>query len=219
MVSFEMFSMDTLEEYVINGSLTVCLYYAPTDHLYVHELKKHLTFLEKQGLLTFWQDEDIYPGTDFRQERLSHLNSADVVFIFVSPDFLASDLCFAPEMQQIMQRHASGDLCVIPILLRPVHWQGAPFSHLQPLPKNGVPISSEYWPHLDEALFAVTQEIVTVLQKLLGDQFQVKRSTEDPAMQPKEKPLSQKQFHAIFNQQGQSVHGNQYNASGDINLR
>ena len=201
------------------NSIAAYLYYASADHIYVYELKKHLAFLEKQGLLTIWQDGDIAPGADFREERLSRLSNADVILIFVSPDFLGSDSCFGTEMQRIMQRHASGNACVIPILLRPVHWQGAPFSHIQPLPKNGVPVSSERWSHLDKALFAVTWEIVTVLQKLLGDQFELKQHAEDPVLQPGETPQAQKTFQTVVHQQGQFVNGNQYITGGDMNFR
>jgi hypothetical protein len=202
---------------MVGKPITVYCYYAPADHMYVHELKKHLAFLEKRGLLTLWQDGDIYLGADIRKERLSLLNHADVILIFVSPDFLDSDSCFGTEMRQIMQRHALGEAYVIPILLRPVHWQGAPFSHIEPLPKNGVPVSSERWFHLDEALFGVTQGIVTVLQELLGDQF--KQQAEGPEMQPRETLQAQKNFQTVFDQRGQIVNGGQYNASGDMNLR
>src|SRR5436853_4552541 len=100
-----MISMYASRNHMGEKSIAVYLDYAPADHMYVHELKKHLAFLEKQELLTLWQDGDIYPGADFRKERLARLYNADVILIFVSPDFLESDSCFSAEMQQVMQRH------------------------------------------------------------------------------------------------------------------
>jgi hypothetical protein len=63
-----------------------------------------------------------------------------------------------------MTRHQAGDACVIPVLLRPVDWQGAPFSQLAPLPNNGKPITS--WDNPDEAFHAVVEGIKTAIAKL-----------------------------------------------------
>lgn len=195
---------------------TIYCCYASADQPYVYELKKHLAFLENQSLLAIWQNTDIQPGTDLKKERSLRLHSADIVLIFVSPDFLASNVYSDTEMQAIIQQHALGNTHVIPILTRPVHWQGTLFSHLQALPTNGVPISS--WSHLDEALFDVTQDILTALQKLLGDHF-IQQHTRGTKGQPEEPlPAYKQKSSTIFNQWGHTVHGGQNNAGGDINF-
>ncbi len=65
-----------------------------------------------------------------------------------------------------MERHESKDACVIPIILRPVYWQKAPFGKLQALPTDGKPIKSSSWHNLDEAFFRVAEGIREVVDKL-----------------------------------------------------
>src|SRR5260370_20306972 len=81
-------------------------------------------------------------------------------------------------MKRAMTRHEQGEAHVIPILLRPVHWQGAPFAKLQLLPDEARYIVSPSWHSLDEAFFAVAdviRERVISLHiqqtKLLGDKY------------------------------------------------
>jgi len=56
-----------------------------------------------------------------------------------------------------MERHQAGAARVIPILLRPVDWQGALFSQLPVLPKNQQPVTS--WDNRDEAFQAIAEGI------------------------------------------------------------
>ena len=74
-----------------------------------------------------------------------HLNSAAVILLLVSADFLASDYCYDVEMKRALEWHDAGDGRVVPVILRPVDWRGAPFAKLQALPKDGKPVTS--WPN------------------------------------------------------------------------
>ena len=47
-----------------------------------------------------------------------HLNSAAVILLLVSPDFVASDYCYDLEMTRALERHDAGDARVIPVILR-----------------------------------------------------------------------------------------------------
>jgi hypothetical protein len=53
---------------------------------------------------------------------------------------------------------------VIPVILRAVDWQSAPFGKLQALPVDGKPITS--WSNRDEAFKQVAQGIRVVVEKL-----------------------------------------------------
>lgn len=82
----------------------------------------------------------------------------------MSADFLASDYCYDVEMQRALQRHEAGDARVIPVILRPVRWQGAPFEKLQALPPDGKAITT--WPNMDEAFVQVIRGIEVVARAL-----------------------------------------------------
>src|SRR6266702_3987265 len=73
------------------------------------------------------------------------LNTSQVILLLISPDFMDSEYCYGVEMKHAMGRHERGEACVIPIILRPVYWQGAPFGKLQALPTDARYITSPNW--------------------------------------------------------------------------
>jgi WD40 repeat protein len=67
-------------------------------------------------------------------------------------------------MERAIERHNQGDAYVIPILLRPVHWdRAAPFAKLQIVPTNAIPVTT--WANHDTAFRDVTGHIARVLSK------------------------------------------------------
>jgi WD40 repeat protein len=80
-----------------------------------------------------------------------------------------SDYCYGIEMQRALERHRCGEARVIPVIVRPVYWQGEPLGKLQALPTDGKPVMSALWQSIDEAFFDVTQGLRTVVA-LLGTQ-------------------------------------------------
>ncbi len=93
------------------------------------------------------------------------LNSAHIILLLVSPDFIDSDYCYGTEMKQAMERHERGEACVIPVILRQVYWQDMPFGKLQALPTDAKPVMSRHWFDQDEALNDVAQGIRNAIQK------------------------------------------------------
>src|SRR5438876_5224575 len=138
--------------------------YAHEDASWLNELEKHLSLLRRQGLITAWHDRHILPGADWAQAIDKHLERASVILLLISADFLASDYCYGLEMQRALQRHQANEARVIPILLRPVDWKGAPFAHLQALPTDANPIMS--WSNQDEAFTDVAAGIRRVIEDL-----------------------------------------------------
>ncbi len=125
-----------------------------------------------------WYDREISAGTEWEHQIDTHLDTAQIILLLVSPDFMDSDYCYGREMKRAMERHESGEARIIPILLRPVYYEGAPFEKFQMLPTNGKPITS--WPHHDEAF----EEIAKGISKA------VKELTSAPAHVPKHDLLS-----------------------------
>ena len=96
----------------------------------------------------------------------AHLNSAQIVLLLVSADFLASDYCYDVEMQRAMEWHESREARVILVILRPVDWQEAPFGRLQALPTDGKPVAT--WPNQDAVFVNVVAGICGAIQELTG---------------------------------------------------
>jgi hypothetical protein len=123
-----------------------------------------LSSLRRQGDISEWHDRRITGGTEWDGEIDSHLESAGIILLLVSPDFIASDYCYDIEVKRAMERHAAGEARVVPVILRPTDWEGVPFRRLQALPKDAKPITS--WPNIDQAVLDVAQGIRKVIQEL-----------------------------------------------------
>lgn len=140
-------------------SMEIFCCYAHKDASHLEVLKAHLTPLQRQGFIALWADTDISPGSNWRQEIEKHLSTANIILLLVSSDFMASEYCYSEEMQKAIDRHNRGEAIVIPIILRPFYWQGAPFARLQALPTGARPIVSSYWHSSDEAWLDVVNGI------------------------------------------------------------
>ena len=140
--------------------------YAHEDETLRNELEKHLSLLQHQGVITTWHDRQIVPGTDWAHAVDSHLKEAAIILLLISPDFMASDYCYSREMELALDRHRQGLAHVIPILLRPVDWQDAPFAHLQYLPSNKRPVT--LWESRDAAFLDVTVGIRAAVARIRG---------------------------------------------------
>jgi tetratricopeptide (TPR) repeat protein len=146
------------------GAIEVFYSYAHEDNQLRKQLEKHLSILKRQGLITDWYDREINAGTDWEREIDRHLNTAQIILLLVSADFMASDYCYGLEMKRALERHESGEARVIPIILRPTDWKQAPFGKLQVLPRDGKPMTR--WPDLDEAFLDITQGIRNIVKEL-----------------------------------------------------
>jgi tetratricopeptide (TPR) repeat protein len=140
--------------------------YAREDEELLKGLEKQLYALKLQGIIDVWHDRQISAGSEWEREIDKHLNSAHIILLLVSPDFMVSSYCYSKEMIRAMERHEYGEACVIPVILRPVYWQGAPFGKLQALPTDAKAVASRYWYNLDEAFYDVAQGIHEAVQTL-----------------------------------------------------
>src|SRR5260370_5690746 len=139
--------------------------YAHKDKPIRDELEKHLSWLKRRYQLTNWHDREILPGEEWEKAIDTHLDTADLIFLLISPDFMASDYCYGKEMQRALARHKAGACRVVPILLRPTYWEEAPFSSIQLVPTDARPITR--WPDRDEAFQDVVTEISRTIKDLL----------------------------------------------------
>lgn len=147
-------------------AVEIFLSYAHEDEKLVEKLMKHLKILQRTGLAMLWYDQDIGKGTDWEKSIYAHLNTADIILLLISSDFIASDFCYSKEMDRAMERHARNEACVIPVILRPTKWQYAPFAALQAVPKHAKAVTD--WKDQDSAFVDITEGIQGVLKERFG---------------------------------------------------
>jgi hypothetical protein len=172
--------------------------YAHEDEELLKKLKVALRPLQRQGLIDVWYDRDISAGAAWEHEIDKNLNTADIILLLVSPDFMNSDYSYSVEMKRALERHDRGEAQVIPIILRPVYLKGTPFSKLQALPTDEKPLTT--WRNRDEAFFNIVDGIRTSLAELtekvafssakddLSAISKLKKPTLDHALEPASYP-------------------------------
>jgi hypothetical protein len=147
--------------------------YSHRDEALRDELEKHLKLLQRSGLISSWHDRRIDAGTPWSEEIDEHIKTSNIILLLISADFIASDYCYSVEMKLALERHARHEVIVIPVILRHVDWVGAPFAHLQALPRDGKPITDS--DNRDQAFTDVARGIREI----------VTRFTAYPSQQPK----------------------------------
>ena len=146
--------------------IEVFLSYAAEDTQSAQELEKHLSTLQLQGLITWYTGKQAPGGTYWRDNINRHLNTAQIILLLVSPNFLASDYTY-DEIQQALKRHNAKEALVIPIILRPTLWENTPLAKLQALPRGGKPMTK--WSSRDLAFLEVTRGIQQAIEEVISN--------------------------------------------------
>ena len=100
--------------------------YSHKDEELRKELEDHLSLLRRQVVISGWHDRMIGAGEEWRGKLDKNLDEAQIILLLISPSFLASDYCYDIETKRALDRHDKVEATVIPILLRPVDWEGQP---------------------------------------------------------------------------------------------
>jgi hypothetical protein len=145
-------------------AIEVFFSYSHKDEELRDELSKHLSILKRQRVISDWHDRKITAGDELKGIIDERLDSAHVILLLISSDFLASDYCYDIELTRALERHDKAEAIVVPIILRDCDWNGAPFGKLQALPKDCKPITS--WANRDEAFKNVALGIRKVVEEL-----------------------------------------------------
>jgi pimeloyl-ACP methyl ester carboxylesterase len=154
----------TANAYQPSQPIEIFFSYSHSDEVLKDKLVTHLSTLRRSGVIESWHDRQITADAEWMGSIDKHLESARIILLLTSPDFLASDYCYDIEMARAMERHTHGTARVIPIILRNCSWQDAPFGKLQALPKNAKPVKN--WKDMDEAFIDVVAGIKKAIAEM-----------------------------------------------------
>lgn len=145
--------------------------YSHEDERLLKQLLKHLAILRRQRKTIDWHDRKIQPGTEWGGAIDENLESASIILLLVSASFIDSDYCNDVELKRALERHEAGEARVIPVILRPCHWEESPFGKLQALPKDGLAVIK--WKPRDEGFKNIAEGIEAALEEWLKTRPQV----------------------------------------------
>jgi tetratricopeptide (TPR) repeat protein len=149
---------------VASQPVEVFFSYSHKDEKLLGKLRDHLSNLKRLGVIADWYDRKIGAGREWENAIDEHLDSAGVILLLISSSFMASDYCNDVEVRRAMERHEAGEARVVPVLLRPCDWDGAPFSKLNALPTGAKPVTD--WADRDKAFTDVAKGIRAAVEEL-----------------------------------------------------
>jgi internalin A len=151
----------------VNNPVRLFYSYSHKDEKLRNQMDTHLKILEHRRLILPWHDRQIDAGEDWKKQIDANLDSAHIILLLVSADFIASEYCYQKEMKRALERHKKGEAVVIPIILRETHLKDAPFADLQALPENAKAVTS--WSKRDAAWKNISEGIEKVVEEIRVD--------------------------------------------------
>jgi len=150
--------------------MELLLLYHPDDEPLRAELETHLATLRHGGLVEFWHEARVLPGSEPDAELRQHLDGARVILPLLTANFLADDRLYLRYLDAALQRHHAGAAKVIPLLLSPCDVMSTPLFELNTLyPKpKGRALSQK--PDRAETLTAFAQDLRGIVERLLNRQ-------------------------------------------------
>ncbi|MGX7875113.1 toll/interleukin-1 receptor domain-containing protein [Mesorhizobium sp. ORM6] len=136
--------------------LKAFLSYSHRDAAIKAALIDHLAPLGRLGLVEAWHDGEIETGDKWADAIKDNLESADIIILLVSVDFINSRYCSQIELTRAMEREANKTAAIVPVIARNCLWQEEPFGSIQAALK-GTAIAS--FSDRDEALTLVAGAI------------------------------------------------------------
>jgi hypothetical protein len=143
---------------------TVFFSYSHEDEELRNRLEKHLAMLRHEGLVQTWHDRRLPAGSNIDEGISESLESADIILLLVSADFLASAYCYSREMKRAMERHEAGQAVVVPVIVKPCDWHRAPFGKLLAVPRDGKAVT--LWANHEEAFADVAAHVRKLVENM-----------------------------------------------------
>lgn len=109
----------------------VFISYSHADRRFLDRLHVFLRPLERKGLVDFWDDTRLKPGSNWREEIKQAVASARVAVLLISADFFASEFIHSNELPPLLEAAAQDDAVLLSVILQPVDLSGSPLGEFQ----------------------------------------------------------------------------------------
>lgn len=142
--------------------MKVFISYSHKDNRYFNEFITHLKGLERIIRITHWYDGCINPGEAIDPIISKRINEADLIFLLISPNFIASSYCYETELGIAYQRCNNDECLVIPVLIKNIaNREQYPFAKYKIIPEDARPVS-KYRP-ISDGFVNVMKEVYSTV--------------------------------------------------------
>ena len=171
---------------------TIIISYSNSDEdiIWKERLVPQLKTLENIGRIALWDDGIIERDGKWFNEIKPIIDQAAVTVCLISPDYLASKLCYMEEIPYLLEIHEKKGMSIIPVLLRPCQWFIIPWlEKIKVIPGDYSPdkkdykyVSIDFENKWDKVFMEVAEEI---LKKIKNPEYRPPKPT--PRFSPPEK--------------------------------
>ena len=108
-----------MDKFVQNSLSPATLFcaYAKTDELYYQALEKYLDSLKQEGYIASWYSRQVTTEVNWTCVADPHINTAAIILLLLSTNFISSNYWQGFEMQRAYERHATKEASIFPLLL------------------------------------------------------------------------------------------------------
>lgn len=97
--------------------------YSHADESFVERFRVHCKPLEREYNFIIWDDTRINPGEKWKLKIEKELEDADVIVMFLSADFLASDFVMQKEYQNALKLNRKHEIQIIVLFVSPCAYE------------------------------------------------------------------------------------------------
>lgn len=136
--------------------------YSHKDSKWLEKLQTMLVPLTRGGLKV-WSDEQIKPGSRWREEIKMALADAKVAILLVSPHFLASEFINNKELPELFNAAEKDGLRILWIPVEDCLYEHTPIGEYQAVHSPAQPLASLKGAKVNEALKAICKAVAEAM--------------------------------------------------------
>jgi len=167
-----------------NGFSLLCLCALEEVYLLPH-LESHFKLLENQRLIDSFNVLSINEAQALQMDYKYIRQEVDVLVLLLSTSFLATDFGQQHILSNLYKLHYGKTMLLLPILVHPCEVANTPLQRVAIFPSNHLPISSNQWDDVQQALYVAIFEI-----KPLVSDFKIKKEQLEAAWKEVEQSKS-----------------------------
>jgi TIR domain len=116
--------------------------YSRKDTRYLEELQAQLAYHVRAGVIDYWEDTKILPGTQWRDEINNAIQRARIAILLISSDFFASDFIMQDELPLLVSAADEKKLTIYCVILRPSLFNDTEIARFQAINEPSDPLST-----------------------------------------------------------------------------
>ncbi len=145
--------------------------YSHLDKIWLDKLTVHLKPLVRNEKITVWDDTQITPGMEWKNEINNAINRSRIAILLVSPNFLNSNFIMDYELPQILEEAKKGNTLIYWIAVGHALYKETPLSNIQSVNNPSLPLEQLNDADLNKEFVDIARKISNAIEVNLISNF------------------------------------------------